>query len=74
MSARDIQETVKTLYDVDLSPTLISSVTDAVDQEVTAWRSRPLESVWPIAYFDGIVLRVRGTSGRRVVAQDSGTG
>ena len=43
MSTRDIQELVKTLYDVELSPTLISSVTDAVDEEVTAWRSRPLE-------------------------------
>ena len=42
MSTRDIQELVKTLYDVELSPALISSVTDAVDEEVTAWRSRPL--------------------------------
>jgi putative transposase len=64
MSTRDIQELVKTLYDVDLSPMLISSVTDAVDQEVTAWRSRLLEPVWPIVYFDGIVVHVRGTSGR----------
>jgi putative transposase len=64
MSTRDIQELVKTLYDVDLSPVLISSVTDAVDQEVTAWRSRLLEPVWPIVYFDGIVVHVRGASGR----------
>jgi len=64
MSTRDIQELVKTLYGVELSPTLISSVTDAVDEEVTAWRSRPLEPVWPIVYFDGIVVHVRGSSGR----------
>ena len=64
MSTRDIQELVKTLYGVELSPTLISSVTDAVDEEVTAWRSRLLEPVWPIVYFDGIVVHVRGTSGR----------
>jgi transposase-like protein len=64
MSTRDIQELVKTLYDVDLSPVLISSVTDAVDQEVTAWRSRPIEPLWPIVYFDGIVVHVRGASGR----------
>jgi len=64
MSTRDIQELVKTLYGVELSPTLISSVTDAVDEEVTAWRSRPVEPVWPIVYFDGIVVHVRGTSGR----------
>ena len=64
MSTRDIQELVKTLYDVELSPTLISSVTDAVDEEVTAWRSRPLEAHWPIVYFDGIVVHVRGAGGR----------
>jgi putative transposase len=64
MSTRDIQELVKTLYGVELSPTLISSLTDAVDEEVTAWHSRPLEAVWPIAYFDGIVVHVRGASGR----------
>jgi transposase-like protein len=63
MSTRDIQELVKTLYGVELSPTLISSVTDAVDEEVTAWHSRLLEPVWPIVYFDGIVVHVRGTSG-----------
>lgn len=64
MSTRDIQELVKTLYGVELSATLISSLTDAVDEEVTAWRSRPLEPVWPIVYFDGIVVHVRGASGR----------
>ena len=64
MSTRDIQKLVKTLYGVELSATLISSLTDAVDEEVTAWRSRPLEPVWPIVYFDGIVVYVRGESGR----------
>ena len=66
MSTRDIQELVKTLYDVELSPTLISSVTDAVDEEVTAWRSPgTLERLWPIVYFDGIVVHVlRAPSGR----------
>jgi transposase-like protein len=64
MSTRDIQELVKTLYDVELSPTLISSVTDAVDDEVTAWRLRGLEPIWPIVYFDGIVVHVRSASGR----------
>ena len=64
MSTRDIQALVKELYDVELSPTLISSVTDAVDQEATAWRSRPLAAVWPIVYFDGIVVHVRGANGR----------
>jgi putative transposase len=64
MSTRDIQELVKTLYGVELSPALISSLTDAVDDEVTVWHSRPLEAVFPIVYFDGIVVHVRGVSGR----------
>jgi len=53
MSTRDIQALVKELYDVELSPTLISSVTEAVGQEAAAWRSRPLDPVWPIVYFEG---------------------
>lgn len=64
MSTRDIQELIKTLYDVELSPTLISSLTDAVDDEVKLWRSRPIDAVWPIVYFDGIVVHVRGGNGR----------
>jgi transposase-like protein len=54
---------VKDLYDVEVSPTLVSEITADLDAEVTAWRTRPLESVWPIVYFDGIVVHVRGANG-----------
>jgi len=64
MTTRDIQEIVQDLYGVEVSPTLISSITEDLDTEVTAWRSRPLEAVWPIVYFDGIVVHVRGANGR----------
>jgi len=64
MSTRDIQDILQQLYNVEVSPTLISSVTEAVDEEVTAWRTRPLAPVWPIVYFDGIVVYVRGAGGR----------
>lgn len=64
MSTRDIQELLEQLYGVEVSPTLISAVTDAVDEEATAWRSRPLDPVWPIVYFDGIVVHVRGANSR----------
>jgi len=43
---------------------LISEITADIDKEATAWRTRPLDPVWPIVYFDGIVVHVRGTSGR----------
>jgi putative transposase len=64
MTTRDIQEIVRELYDVEVSATLISEITADLDAEVTAWRTRPLEAVWPIVYFDGIVVHVRGDSGR----------
>jgi putative transposase len=64
MTTRDIQEIVRELYDVDVSPALISEITADLDAEVTTWRTRPLEPVWPIVYFDGIVVHVRGANGR----------
>jgi transposase-like protein len=64
MTTRDIQDIVRQLYDVDVSATLISEITTDLDAEVTAWRTRPLEPVWPIVYFDGIVVHVRGANGR----------
>ena len=64
MTTRDIQEIVQELYGVEVSPTLISEITADLDAEVTAWRTRPLAAVWPIVYFDGIVVHVRGASGK----------
>jgi putative transposase len=64
MTTRDIQEIVRELYDVEVSATLISEITADLDAEVSAWRTRPLEPVWPIVYFDGIVVHVRGANGR----------
>jgi transposase-like protein len=64
MTTRDIQEIVRELYDVEISATLISDITADLDAEVTAWRTRPLAAVWPIVYFDGIVVHVRGANGK----------
>ncbi len=64
MTTRDIQEIVRQLYGVEVSATLISEITADLDTEVTAWRTRPLAPVWPIVYFDGIVVHVRGANGR----------
>jgi transposase-like protein len=64
MTTRDIRDIVQELYGVDVSPTLISEITADLDTEVTAWRTRPLDAVWPIVYFDGIVVHVRGANGR----------
>jgi transposase-like protein len=64
MTTRDIQEIVRELYGVEVSPTLVSEITADLDAEVTAWRTRPIEPVWPIVYFDGLVTHVRGANGR----------
>ena len=62
MTTRDIQEIVRELYNVEVSAQLISEITADIDAEVTAWRTRPLEPVWPIVYLDGIVVNVRDTN------------
>jgi transposase-like protein len=64
MTTRDIQDIVQELYGVEVSPTLISEITADLDAEVSAWRTRPIDPVWPIVYFDGLVTHVRGANGR----------
>ena len=59
MSTRDIRGHLEELYGVEVSPELISKVTDAVLQDVGAWRKRSLAEVWPIVYLDAMVIRVR---------------
>src|SRR5215470_1222987 len=59
MTTRDIQAQLQELYGVEVSPTLISNVTEAVMEEVRQWQTRPLESVYPIVYLDCLVVKVR---------------
>nr|WP_157369977.1 transposase [Zavarzinella formosa] len=64
LTNRDIQDVVKELYGVDVSPTLVSEITTDLDAELTAWQTRWLDPVWPVVYLDGIVAHVRGENGR----------
>jgi putative transposase len=59
MTVREIQGHLKDLYGTEVSPDLISRVTDAVLEEVKGWQNRPLDSVWPIVYLDALVIKVR---------------
>ena len=59
MSTREIQGHVRELYGIEVSPELISKVTDAVLDELAAWQSRPLESVYAIVYFDAVRVKIR---------------
>lgn len=63
MTTRDIQDIVRDLYGVDVSPALISEITADLDAEVKLWQTRRLDAVWPIVYLDGIVIHIRGDSG-----------
>lgn len=64
MTTRDIQQIVKELYGVDVSPSLISEITASLDAEVKAWQTRRLESVYPLLFLDGIIVHVRSESGQ----------
>ena len=64
MTTRDIQDIVKDLYAVEISATLVSEITEDLDSEVKAWQTRRLDAVWPIVFMDGIVVHIRGESGR----------
>ena len=59
MTTRDIQGHLEEIYGVEVSPTLISNVTDAVVEEVKTWQSRPLEAVYPILYLDALQVKIR---------------
>lgn len=59
MTTRDIQAHFEEAYGVEVSPTFISQVTNAVMDEVLAWQNRPLDSVYPIVYLDALVVRSR---------------
>ena len=59
MSQRDISEQIKELYDVDISPELVTKITEKIMPEVVAWQNRPLEAVYPFVFMDAIHYKVR---------------
>jgi len=59
MTQREIQGHLEEIYGVEILPSLVSTVTDAVLDEVRAWQSRPLDSVYPILYLDALQVKVK---------------
>lgn len=59
MTVREIQGYLSEMYAVDVSPDLISKVTDVVMSEVVAWQSRPLEMMYPVVFFDALRVKIR---------------
>src|SRR5438552_2097079 len=58
MTTREIQGHLEEIYGVEISPSLISEVTDGVVEEVQQWQSRPLEPLYPIVYLDALVVKM----------------
>ena len=58
MSQRDISEQIKNLYDVEISPELVSKISEKIMPDVTAWQNRPLEAVYPFVFMDAIHYKV----------------
>src|SRR6202789_3425017 len=59
MSTREIVGHLRDLYGIEVSPDLISVVTDAVLEEVAAWQARPLEATYPLVFFDSLRVKIR---------------
>src|SRR3954465_12315012 len=59
MSTREIVGHLRELYGIEVSPDLVSAVTDAVLDEIAAWRARPLEPVYPLIFFDALRVKIR---------------
>ena len=59
MTTRQIKQHLEEIYQVEVSPSLISTVPDAVIDEVRAWQSRPLEAIYVVVYFDCLMVKIR---------------
>jgi transposase-like protein len=62
LPVREIQKFLAEIYAIEVSPDLISEVTDAVVAEVTAWQARPLEPMYPVVFFDALRVKIRDES------------
>ena len=63
MTTREIQGHIEEIYGIEASPSLISAVTDAVMEEVSAWQNRPLEPCYPVVFMDAIRVNIRSDDG-----------
>ena len=59
MSTRDIEDHMRDIYGIDVSPSMVSKITDKIMPTVTKWQSRPLDKIYPIVYLDAIHFKVR---------------
>ena len=72
MTVREIQAFLAEMYGVDVSPDLISTVTDGIVGDVTAWQRRPLEPMYPVVFFDALRVKIRAFGLLNPQAEDRG--
>ena len=70
MSQRDIAEQIRELYDVEISPELVTKITEKIMPEVTAWQNRPLEAVYPQSRLQRCIIHQIRSSTRFVSYKD----
>jgi putative transposase len=63
MTTREIEEHVKEIYGIEISPQFVSRATEQLHQQITEWQSRPLERIYPVVFVDGLRVAVRGDKG-----------
>lgn len=63
MTTREIEEHIKQIYGIDISPQFVSRATEQVQQQITEWQSRPLERLYPVVFVDGLRVAVRSDKG-----------
>jgi transposase-like protein len=74
MTTRDIQAQLQERYGVEVSPALISTVTEAMMEEVRQWQTRPLEAVYPIVSLDCLVVKEKREPARKPQSRLFGAG
>jgi hypothetical protein len=67
MSTREAEEHLREMYGVEISPQFVSRATEPLQAEITEWQTRPLESVYPVVYVDGLRVSVRSGNNSRAV-------
>ncbi|MDP2193338.1 MAG: IS256 family transposase [Alphaproteobacteria bacterium] len=73
MSTRDIQSHIEEIYGLEISPTLVSQITDKVTDLAAQWQNRPLEGIYPVVFLDAIHFKVKDEDSRKVVSKASYT-
>ena len=59
MTTREIEDHLREMYDIEVSPQFISRATERMQSEITEWQNRPLDAVYPVVYVDGLRVSVR---------------